>query len=387
MSTTTTEEQLAQIRSRIYRLQGRAHDGAPVERHLDALRRQAASVYAVTDEAPDEVAQRLAQLETRLEVAEHSLSVDVSDDWPAFAAAVDAELRCWDTYLERLQTNVAARAWKTRERAEAAIAELRSRRIAVGERLSQAGVTAEEQRKRVVAARDELQQRSRRVVGQLQVKGARVMNVEAQLQQGERDVARMWKVSVLRGVVAIAFGAVILIWPSIGLSALIALFGAFALVSGSATLVGAFSVPSEGGDRAWLVIDGLIGIAIGVAVFVWPGLSALGLLYFIAIWAIALGLSEIALAFVLPLTGGRSLLAVIGGLLSIAFGVIMFAHPGAGAIALAGARRGARDCERRHADRVRDRAASRRRRARAALPAARDGEARHPRLEERRGTC
>ena len=153
------------------------------------------------------------------------------------------------------------------------------------------------------------------------------MNLDTQLKEGERTLARIWKVTALRGVLAIAFAVVILVWPSIGLTALIALFGAFALVSGIATIVGAFSLPIRGGQRAWLVIEGLLGIAVGVVVFVWPDLSALGLLYAIAAWAIAMGVFEIALAFVLPLSGGRSLLAVLGGLLSVAFGVIMFAIP------------------------------------------------------------
>jgi uncharacterized membrane protein HdeD (DUF308 family) len=160
------------------------------------------------------------------------------------------------------------------------------------------------------------------------------MNVEPRLQEGERALAHIWKVTGLRGALAIAFGVVILIWPSIGLSALIALFGAFALVSGVATLVAAFNLPIPSGQRAWLIFEGLLGVTIGVLVFVWPDLSALGLLYAIGAWAIARGLFEIALPFALPLTGGRSLLVVLGGLLSIAFGVIMFAHPGAGAIAL-----------------------------------------------------
>jgi len=160
------------------------------------------------------------------------------------------------------------------------------------------------------------------------------MYPETQLIEGERTLARIWKVTALRGALAIAFGAVILIWPSIGLGALIALFGAFALVSGAATILGAFSVPGGGGQRAWLVVEGLLGVAVGIVVFVWPDLSALGLLYAIGAWAIALGFFEMALAFVLPLSGGRSLLVVLGGLLSVAFGVIMFAHPGAGAVAL-----------------------------------------------------
>jgi len=160
------------------------------------------------------------------------------------------------------------------------------------------------------------------------------MNLEARLKDGERALAPIWRVTALRGALAIAFAVVILIWPNIGLTALIALFGAFALVSGLATIVGAFNLPIRAGERARLVAEGLLGIAVGVVAFVWPDLSALGLLYAIAAWAMAMGVFEIALAFVLPLSAGRSLLVVLGGLLSIAFGVIMFAHPGAGAVAL-----------------------------------------------------
>ena len=160
------------------------------------------------------------------------------------------------------------------------------------------------------------------------------MNLDMQLKEGERTLARIWKITALRGALAIAFAVVILIWPNIGLTALIALFGAFALVSGIATIAAAFNLPIQGGQRGWLVFEGLLGIAVGVVVFVWPDLSALGLLYAIAAWAIAIGIFEIALAFVLPLSGGRSLLVALGGVLSVAFGVIMFAHPGAGAVAL-----------------------------------------------------
>ena len=70
-------------------------------------------------------------------VATRSAAAHRDADWGAFAAAVESELRGWDTYLERLQAKVAAAAWEAREQAEAAIAEVRSRRIAVGERLEQ----------------------------------------------------------------------------------------------------------------------------------------------------------------------------------------------------------------------------------------------------------
>ena len=160
------------------------------------------------------------------------------------------------------------------------------------------------------------------------------MNPETQLQEGEQALAHIWKATALRGVLAIAFAVVILVWPNIGLTALIALFGAYALVSGVTAIAGAFNAPVRRDRRAWLVFESLLSIAVGVVVFVWPDLSALGLLYAIAAWAIALGIFEIAVAFTLPLSGGRSLLLVLGGVLSAAFGVIMFAHPGAGAVAL-----------------------------------------------------
>ena len=148
MSTTTIEEQLAQIRQRIEQLH--TSGAAPrLQRHLDLV---------------DEVEQRLAQLKTRLDVAERSLAADLSGDWATFAAAVEAELDSWDTSLERRQTPVATRAWHAREQAEAAIGDVRSRRIAIDERLAQARDAAaggwQEQRELVSAARRELEQKA-----------------------------------------------------------------------------------------------------------------------------------------------------------------------------------------------------------------------------------
>ena len=111
-----------------------------------------------------EVEQRLGQLRTRLAVAENSLAADVSDDWTTFAAAVEDELRTWDTYLERLQATAVAKAGNAREQAEAAIADVRTRRIAVYDRLAQAREDVDgawhQQRNHVGAARDELEQKA-----------------------------------------------------------------------------------------------------------------------------------------------------------------------------------------------------------------------------------
>jgi IS1 family transposase len=167
MSTSTNDDQLAEFRRRIERLRafaqvGAAEDGSRIRRHLDALRREEASVAASV--APDRVDEKLGQLKTRLAVAENAVVADVSDDWTTFAAAVEDELRSWDTHLERLQATAATEAGNARERAEAAIADVRSQRIAVYDCLAQAQETVNgawhEQRNHVSAARDELEQKA-----------------------------------------------------------------------------------------------------------------------------------------------------------------------------------------------------------------------------------
>jgi hypothetical protein len=164
---TKIDDQLAEIRHRIDRIQAGVQTGANgalprIQRHLDAVHEAEASVRAATRQAPDEVEEKLGELKARLDVAEHSLAADLSDDWATFAAAVEEELRSWDTYLERLQTSAATKAWKTRQESEAAIRDVRSRRIAVEQRLAQAcdgsGDAGDKQRERVTAARDELAQ-------------------------------------------------------------------------------------------------------------------------------------------------------------------------------------------------------------------------------------
>jgi uncharacterized membrane protein HdeD (DUF308 family) len=136
----------------------------------------------------------------------------------------------------------------------------------------------------------------------------------------------------LNGVLAIALGVVIIAWPGISLDALTILFGAYALATGVVTFMAAFRSPK--GERGWLVVSGLLGVAVGVLVFVWPGISQLALLYVIAVYAIGLGLLTIVGAFWLPVDGGDTALLFLSGLVAIAFGVVMFANPSDGALVL-----------------------------------------------------
>jgi uncharacterized membrane protein HdeD (DUF308 family) len=141
-----------------------------------------------------------------------------------------------------------------------------------------------------------------------------------------------WAIGI-NGALSVALGVVIIIWPSISLYSLVLVFGAFTMARGIVGLVAAIS-DSHMAGRGWLVVSSLAAIAVGVIVFADTGMSALALLYVIGAYAIVLGIGAISAAFVLPLSGGDSALLGLTGVLSIAFGVVMFAKPGAGALAV-----------------------------------------------------
>ena len=209
------------------------------------------------------------------------------------------------------------------------------------------------------------------------------MNLETQLKEGEQSARpHLEDHGCCAASLAIAFAVVILIWPNIGLATLIALFGAFALVSGVATIAGAFSLPTGAGERGWLVLRG-------------PARNRD---------------RRRRLHLARPLGAGtalrhrrvgdrhghlrdrprvrspaqrRTVAAPRAG--RTALGRVRRDHvrpARRGSGRAAGARRGVRARDRRHADRLRARAAARRRRARASRPATRDGEARDAGLGE-----
>jgi uncharacterized membrane protein HdeD (DUF308 family) len=134
----------------------------------------------------------------------------------------------------------------------------------------------------------------------------------------------------LNGLLSVVIGVLILVWPGISLYALTILFGAYTLATGIVNLMAA--VRAGGGERGWLVFSSLLGIGVGIAVLVWPNISELALLYVIGAYAIALGIFAVIGAFYLPLDGGDTVLLVLSGIVSILFGVVMFAEPGTGAL-------------------------------------------------------
>ena len=156
---------------------------------------------------------------------------------------------------------------------------------------------------------------------------------ESVLEEGERMFSRIWKFIAAEGVLAILFGTVLIIWPDIGLSALVWIIGVYALVRGVVTGVGALMTPVAPSERRWLFLQAAVATAVGIAILVWPDISAKALLYVIAGYAVAVGVLLMASALYLPVSGGRRLLLALSGMIFAAYGAVMFIEPGEGALA------------------------------------------------------
>jgi uncharacterized membrane protein HdeD (DUF308 family) len=146
-------------------------------------------------------------------------------------------------------------------------------------------------------------------------------------------LAKNWWMLLLRGVAAVIFGVLTFAWPGMTLLTLIMFYGAFALIDGVLAIVAAITGGAPA-PRWWLAIVGLLGIATGLVVFMMPGLTALVLLYFIAGWAIATGVFQIIGAIRLRKEIDDEWYLILGGLISVLFGIGVMMAPGAGALAL-----------------------------------------------------
>jgi uncharacterized membrane protein HdeD (DUF308 family) len=138
---------------------------------------------------------------------------------------------------------------------------------------------------------------------------------------------------LFRGIAAILFGILTLVWPKLSLAVLVLLFGLFAVISGITAVVAALR---NTGEKGWglLLFEGILGILAGVVALVWPGITALAFLYLLAAWAILTGILELTAPLAFPMGGGRAALTALAGLVSVIFGILIAAQPSSGLLAV-----------------------------------------------------
>lgn len=147
-------------------------------------------------------------------------------------------------------------------------------------------------------------------------------------------LSRNWWVLLVRGLIAITFGVLTWMRPGLSLAALVLVFGAYALTDGVLAVWAAFAGRKEHEHWVVMLLGGLIGVGVGLLTFMSPGVTALAVLFYIAVWAVAKGVLEIAAAVRLRKEIDNEWWLILGGAASVLFGVILMARPGEGALAV-----------------------------------------------------
>jgi uncharacterized membrane protein HdeD (DUF308 family) len=147
-------------------------------------------------------------------------------------------------------------------------------------------------------------------------------------------MTRMWWLLLLRGLLAIAFGVFCFAMPGMALTTLVLLFGAYALADGIVMISAAIRNWSSREDRWVVLLIGLLGIGIGAVTLLAPGLTAIGLIAYIAAWSLATGVLHVVAAIRLRQEIRGEMWLVLSGVASIVFAVLVFLQPLAGALAV-----------------------------------------------------
>jgi uncharacterized membrane protein HdeD (DUF308 family) len=139
---------------------------------------------------------------------------------------------------------------------------------------------------------------------------------------------------ILVGILAVIVGIFAIAWPGVTILALVILFAVYAFMLAGLQGARAFSSRSAGPVFGHLLL-GLIDLAAGVVALAWPAPTAFVLVIIVAAWALAGGAAEFFAGFGSGETAGTRALFILSGLVSVAFGVLLFARPGVGAVTLA----------------------------------------------------
>ncbi len=146
--------------------------------------------------------------------------------------------------------------------------------------------------------------------------------------------AGRWWAVLLRGIVVLAFGVLAFAWPGVTVATLVLLFGFYALMDGIFSLVSAIGGRRHREDRWLLVLEGIVGIWAGIVTLRSPAITAVALVFFISIWAMATGFLRIVAAMRLRKEISGEVWLALSGVLSVLFAFMLMLNPGIGVIAL-----------------------------------------------------
>jgi len=144
-----------------------------------------------------------------------------------------------------------------------------------------------------------------------------------------------WWSLVLRGVLGVILGIVTFASPGITLAGIVILFGAYALLDGVFSVMGAVRAARDHEQWGVLVIEGIVGIGAAIVTMAWPAITVIALVYVIGAWAVITGVLELAAAIRLRRHITGEWMLALGGIASLIFGIMMMLAPLAGALVIA----------------------------------------------------
>jgi uncharacterized membrane protein HdeD (DUF308 family) len=142
-----------------------------------------------------------------------------------------------------------------------------------------------------------------------------------------------WWVLALRGVLAIVFALLAFVLPLFTATVMVLVFAAYCFVDGIFALIAGLRAASHHGRSGPLLFEGVLNLLIGIFFFLWPGAALVAFVWMIAIWAVVTGILLIAAGITLIRHSGEWLL-ILGGIISVLLGIVLFFAPGAGIVAI-----------------------------------------------------
>jgi uncharacterized membrane protein HdeD (DUF308 family) len=136
-------------------------------------------------------------------------------------------------------------------------------------------------------------------------------------------LVRNWWMMAIRGALAIAFGAALLLWPGVTFSIVVLLFGVYAIVDGGWSIAAA-NRASTRLTQAWpVMLEGMVSVAIGVVALVWPFMPR-SFVHLLVFWGVLTGVLELTAAIRLPLHRATSWVLGTAGASSLVLALLLF---------------------------------------------------------------